>query len=470
MARKRPRTWPALAGAAPLAAVLLLATPSLAPAARVRPITVVLAGDLALTGTLGLHGMDPALERSIRSADLAVANLETTFHRWSLAPAAEGGGTYLCADPDVASELAEAGFDLLSLANNHALDFGPPGLTATIEALSAAGVKTAGGGRGLAEAGAPARYRAAGVPISFFAVTTTFPRGAEAPPQAPGIPPRCGIAPWRLDQVITLPRARWLQLAAILRDLTPPIRPTEDVLRWGGATFVPGDRQGRAWRLDPGVLGGLADSVRREAGAGRLVMVSIHCHQWDDTPFAPPRSIRQAAEELVHAGARVVFLHGIHLARGVRLVAGGVILEGLGTFVDQTAQVDRQPPEAFARFGMDREAPLEELVRRTRHLAGADLPIAHEALLAEVQLQDGRLLRIVLHPVITAGRRGAPGTPQIPSSAQARSVLERLRKLSALGTATWTTRDGRAVIELPAAGSSTIEGDGPQTHPHRARP
>lgn len=51
-------------------------------------------------------------------------------------------------DPEFAGALADAGVDVVSLANNHAGDQGEDGLAATIETLGAAGVRAVGAGVG----------------------------------------------------------------------------------------------------------------------------------------------------------------------------------------------------------------------------------------------------------------------------------------------------------------------------------
>jgi hypothetical protein len=73
----------------------------------------------------------------LQSADLAVGNLEGAV---GLHPAAEAGIPLLLS-ADAPSALAEAGFDLLSLANNHSLDAGPSGLEATRREVRQAGIE-----------------------------------------------------------------------------------------------------------------------------------------------------------------------------------------------------------------------------------------------------------------------------------------------------------------------------------------
>jgi len=70
------------------------------------------------------------------SADIALANLESPL---TTVPS-QTSGYSLCATPDRVSFLAEAGLDLLSIANNHNLDCGQRGLAETESTLHTAGL------------------------------------------------------------------------------------------------------------------------------------------------------------------------------------------------------------------------------------------------------------------------------------------------------------------------------------------
>jgi poly-gamma-glutamate synthesis protein (capsule biosynthesis protein) len=72
----------------------------------------------------------------LRSADLLVGNLECVA---SLAGEIETGhNPFRC--PHAVEALKTAGFDLLSIANNHALDYGRPGFDDMLRTLDAAGL------------------------------------------------------------------------------------------------------------------------------------------------------------------------------------------------------------------------------------------------------------------------------------------------------------------------------------------
>ncbi|MDY7075532.1 MAG: CapA family protein [Chloroflexota bacterium] len=83
----------------------------------------------------------------LEGADLAFANLESPLAT-ALPPLSspstmggtEGGRYDLRAPPEAVAALRAAGFDIVSLANNHALDAGNAGLAQTIAKLNAAGI------------------------------------------------------------------------------------------------------------------------------------------------------------------------------------------------------------------------------------------------------------------------------------------------------------------------------------------
>jgi len=77
------------------------------------------------------------LEPYLTSADLALANLESPL---TDAPVQTESPYALCAAPENVTYLADAGFDLLALSNNHSLDCGIEGLLETQSTLTAAGL------------------------------------------------------------------------------------------------------------------------------------------------------------------------------------------------------------------------------------------------------------------------------------------------------------------------------------------
>lgn len=108
------------------------------------------------------------LVQRIRAADLAVANLECALTETSVA--SEKIGPVLKGRFSDAQMLADAGFDLVGLANNHIKDCGPEGVLDTLQATATAGLRTTGAGRDATAASSPAIVEAREWRIGFMAV------------------------------------------------------------------------------------------------------------------------------------------------------------------------------------------------------------------------------------------------------------------------------------------------------------
>jgi poly-gamma-glutamate capsule biosynthesis protein CapA/YwtB (metallophosphatase superfamily) len=72
--------------------------------------------------------------------------------------------------------LKESRFDVLSLANNHIMDYGPSGLYQTMDALDNAGIFHVGAGRTIQEANAPLLMERAGAKIAILARSSVIVR------------------------------------------------------------------------------------------------------------------------------------------------------------------------------------------------------------------------------------------------------------------------------------------------------
>jgi poly-gamma-glutamate capsule biosynthesis protein CapA/YwtB (metallophosphatase superfamily) len=136
-------------------------------------VTLLFAGDAMLgrrvapIATADRDGLFADIRREIRRADLAAINVEsplTTRLHESPNPFA------LEADPATAQLLANAGFDIAGLANNHAGDAGPASILDSAVAVDDAGMVAVGGGADLAAAWEPAVFDLNGVSVAFFAI------------------------------------------------------------------------------------------------------------------------------------------------------------------------------------------------------------------------------------------------------------------------------------------------------------
>lgn len=122
--------------------------------------------------------------------DVAVANLEFAFtERGEAIPK----NFNFRARPEFVGVLQAARVDVVSLANNHVMDYGAPGLLDTIATLDEAGITHFGAGRTLAEARRPAIVRRGGTTLGFLGYLYLGDRDIE-PPEIRAAEDRPGVA------------------------------------------------------------------------------------------------------------------------------------------------------------------------------------------------------------------------------------------------------------------------------------
>lgn len=122
---------------------------------------------------------------TLRGADLAIGNLEGPISD----KGRNVGSEYsFRMDPKYIEGLTFAGFDVLSLANNHMFDYTAAALVDTVERLDAAGIGTAGAGAGYEEANAAhIEELPNGTRAAFLSYTNLYPNNLVSRGQTPGI-------------------------------------------------------------------------------------------------------------------------------------------------------------------------------------------------------------------------------------------------------------------------------------------
>lgn len=259
-----------------LAQILAGCTGADRPAAAAHRITIAFAGDLMLSGSVGwvarnrgARALLGPVAGELQKADIAVGNLETAV---TLRGAADPGKQYAFRSrPEYLEALRWAGFDLLTVANNHSRDFGPTGLLDTVAAVHRAGMRTVGGGADREAAWAPAMVEAGGVTVAFLG----------------------------LSRVIPDPR-------------------------WVAEKGRPGIASG--WEVERAVA-----AVRVMAKQADLVVVLVH---WGEELADHPRGGDAAfARALLGAGAHLVVGHHPHVLQGFRLAEGRLVAFSLGNFL-----------------------------------------------------------------------------------------------------------------------------------------
>lgn len=244
-------------------------------------ITLALAGDTMLGRAVGERVatakfeslVHPTVRDIMASADLAIVNLECCVSDRGERARLPGKPFFFRAPPRAAELLAWLGIDCATLANNHALDFGPLALRDTRMHLGNAGVLTVGAGVDVEAARAWRVLEAADLRIGVLGVSD-HPANFAAGPD------------------------------------------------WAGVAYAD-------------LRHGVPDWLRRHVAAmASDVDVAVVTPHWGpNMAHQPVPHVRAAARLLVDAGADLIAGHSAHVIHGT----SGPVLFDLGDFIDDYA-------------------------------------------------------------------------------------------------------------------------------------
>jgi len=279
----------------------VIATPTTVPSPSQRwPVTLAAVGDIMLARSVSswITEESPAgpfahVRELLLATDVTVGNLECVL---SERGRAEPKGYTFRAPPLAANGLAQAGFDVLALANNHTLDYGVDALLDTVDALRGAGIEPVGAGRDDTEAYAPVVVERDGVRLAFLSF-------GEVPNEA-----------------------------------------GYDMTLWTAAS----DKPGIAWVDEER----LAAGIERAQADADIVVVFFHFgNEGWSSPSARQRTVARAA---IDAGANLVLGTHPHVLQEVEEYEGGLIAYSLGNFVfDGFEGVANESAILFVTFGAD---------------------------------------------------------------------------------------------------------------------
>jgi hypothetical protein len=146
-------------------------------------VRLAFVGDILLAGSVDelmrKQGYDFPYAKALpflQGADLTAGNLETPITTRGI-PAQDKQFVFK-GRPDAMPALKEAGFDVISLANNHTLDQGTQGLLDTIGHLDEAGIPNIGGGNDEDEAFKPLILEAKGISVAYLGFSRVLPDGS----------------------------------------------------------------------------------------------------------------------------------------------------------------------------------------------------------------------------------------------------------------------------------------------------
>jgi len=367
-------------------------------------------GIVLATGDLAPDREDPdscfaATAATLNNAELVFGQLETSFAlRGTRLPQARHA---VLAQPACAGAIARAGFDILSFAGNHCLDWGNEAFFETLAHLDAAGIAVVGAGADIVAARRPViRVLKDGTRVAFLAYCSILPQAYWAEARRPGCAPMRAHTLYEQiehDQPGTPPRIHTFALAQDLAAMQDDIRAAR---RQADVVLV-----SQHWGI-------------------HFVRASIADYQ------------REVARAAVAAGADAILGHHAHILKGAEVIDGCPVFHSLCNFATDL----RMTPEHAARpsfreiqkLGQDWEPDFDSLYNFP--------PASRLSMIARLRIADGRIREAGLLPL----HIGRDAVPRIvpPGDPHFLQVVDYLRAVTAEAglNATYTVQDDRVVI------------------------
>jgi poly-gamma-glutamate synthesis protein (capsule biosynthesis protein) len=399
--------------------------------------TMALTGDSIITRRLSVYQEPEFLKmiELIRGTDAAFTNLEMLFHDFEPYPMSQSGGTYMRAEPHLAKELAWAGFDLVSRANNHTGDYGVLGMELTTRYVDEAGLVQAGVGGSLEEAREARFLETARGRVALISVASTFPDFSRAGKTRGGVPPRPGLSPLRFSTTHVVTREQLESLRTLVKSLGLNAPAGGDELDAFRSRFVVGEKPEVRTEPNREDLEEIAAVVRNASRLADYVIVTIHAHEGERNLFVPAQFLVTFARAMVDAGADVFVGHGPHVLRGVEIYKGKPILYSLGDFIFQNETLVRLPSENYEPFDLGPNAHVADWNDRrydNDRRGFPSQPEIWEAVIAVPHWRGKTLAELRLYP-ITLGHgepRQARGRPMLAGPELAAKIIQDLVRLS----------------------------------------
>lgn len=265
--------------------------------------TVLAVGDVILGEADPARFFAPA-SSILQAGDAVIAHVETPYTREGIQMPLEvpsGAG-----DPERLSALPAAGFNLATIAGNHAYDQGLPGVRDTIATLRSLGLQTTGTGLNIAEARQPAFLERKGIRFGLLSYNAVGPRASWAGPAKAG--------------------------AAYV-----------DVMTHYEQEYATPGGPGRIYTfVEPESLEAMEYDIEALRPQCDILIVAFH-KGVGHTRAEIASAEKQLTHATVNAGADIVVGHHAHICKGVEVYKGKPIFHGLGNFVTPSLSLSTDP-------------------------------------------------------------------------------------------------------------------------------
>jgi len=333
-------------------------------------------------------------------------------------------------------DIKNMGVHMVTVANNHAADYGADGLLESLRLLRAAGIPYAGAGNNLREARAATLFNTPKGRVTVVATAGTFKLNFAAADGRGALGERPGISTIRttMFQQVTPAEMKVLQQLNAVRYPNARTDTLPQQLMVLDQIYQLGDKPGLSYRANQFDMRDIMAAVHKARENSDFTIFTIHAHQSatgeDDPNPVPGDYLVQLFHNVVDAGADVVAGHGNHLLRGIEIYKGKPIFYGLASFVfaGQPAGLNvGQEPRLLSAPGPG-GPPSAQSVRPA--VTGGTLTM-WESIFATTRWEGGKLKEVRIYPIdLNAAGSRPKGVPAFATGEVAKRILEEVRAAS----------------------------------------
>ncbi len=410
-------------------------------------MTFTAVGDILIQKRLPCRyiGFEKVAEQ-ICKGEMRFCNLETTIHDNNIFASQFSGGSWLCAPPEALEDIKQFGFNSLSFANNHTLDYSYNGLEKTLINVKRAGFTNAGAGMNLEAASAPAYLDLPSGRVALIGTVSTFDPSAMAGDQSHSTPGRPGVNGLRIKTEYQVTHEQIEALKKIAQDTgmnvyndiirsegyLPPV--PEGKFEFGETVFVEGKATGKLSYINDIDIKRIKRAIYEAQLQADYIVVSIHSHEVGNTGKAEPSDfLQQFSRMCIDSGVHAVIGHGPHCLRPVEIYKNRPIFYSLGDFVLHNENIQKAPADFFEKYNLTSDSTMHELfkVRSANFTRGLQTKQEMwETVIPYWEMEDGELRKLELMAVelgfgLPRSRSGWP------VSATDSRILERIAEMSA---------------------------------------
>ena len=296
-----------------------------------------------------------------RTADIVFGQMEAALSDRGTPGFTPGVPSKLAAKNISALTEKGAGFDVMSFASNHAVDYGYDAFFDTLDALKSNNIAVTGAGRNIAEARTPVILERNGTKVGFLAYLSIVFPGLIAEEDTPGCVPL---------------RASHYYKQMDFQPGTPPLIVTE---------LFPEDKNA------------MEEDIRKLRPQVDVLVVSTHA----GVHFVPATVAmyqKEAAYLAIDTGADLVLQHHAHILKGIEVYNGKAIFYGLGNFALEHSKT----PAAKKKTGGTGYRNVLGQFYRIKPIPGWEtyhyLPDARMTMIAKAYIQDNKIRKVCYIP------------------------------------------------------------------------